>query len=350
LETSDWTQKTTTFTTTADTTHIQIYANIWNGCGTFWVDDVELCKSGGSDNLVENRDFESIYDANDYSCSGFYIDTILTHYSWPTLENCRREHWSYADHSLVFSYNTKQPVLLGALSQYECLASMHENMTDMGKLVGANIFYQFYGHLLDVLGSEVHYTQMNDDQASLRRTLSYQKTNSNLMQRYSNGSDLITNGEMENYINNQMFYGMFPSIEHANNGGSYADNEWYWENATLYERDRDLFKKYTPIIREISAAGWEPIPYATCDNPDITFERYGDLGDDLYYTVTSLDASTESGVVSVDLSKLGFDGTQVEVKELVTGETATQNVENGKIHIAIIELHLHDTLVYKISP
>lgn len=351
-ETSDWIQKTATFTTSTGTAYIQVYADIWYGYGTFWFDDVELYKSSGRDNLVENHGFESTYNASEYPCSGFYIDTILTHCGWPTFENYRREHWKYADYPLVFSYNTKQPVLLGALSQHDCLVQMHENMTDTDNLIGANIFHQsysLYGHLIDVLGSEVHDTQMDDDRASLRRTMSHQKTNSNLMQWERHGSDIITSGEMENYINNQMFYGMFPSIEHANDGGSYADNEWYWENATLYERDRDLFKKYMPIIKEISAAGWEPIPYATCDSPDIKFERYGSFSEGLYYTVASLDASTESGVVLVDLSKLGFDGTQVEVKELVTGETATQNVEDGKIQIIIIELHPHDTLVYKIS-
>ncbi|MEA1998345.1 MAG: hypothetical protein U9N61_03335, partial [Euryarchaeota archaeon] len=184
----------------------------------------------------------------------------------------------------------------------------------------------------------------------LRRTMSYQKTNANLLQWTQHGNDVITYNEMNTYMNNQMFYGMFPSIMIVTQDEGTYEYSTYWDNATLYERDRDLFKRYIPIIRNISAAGWEPIPYATCDNPHIRFERYGNLADDLYYTVTSYDFTTESDVLSVDLSKLGFGGTVVEVIELVTNRTSTQKVEAGRVHIVIPELHPHDTLVYKINP
>jgi hypothetical protein len=351
--TSDWTQETITFTTTTDTAHIRVYANFWYGYGTFWFDDVELYERGSDDNLVKNHGFESICDASEYPCSGFRIDSLTTTNGWAKIENYRREHWEYADHPLVFSYHTKQPVLLGTLSQYDCLSPMHENMTDMDKRVDANIWpyaYSFYGHLVDVLGSEVWELQMDDDDdASLRRTMSYQKTNRNLLKWTQHGNDPITNEEMEIYMNNQMFYGMFPSISVAAAEETYRDSR-YWDNATLYERDRDLFKKYIPIIKDVSAAGWEPILYATCDNPDIKFERYGDLSVGLYYTVASRSSMAESGVLSIDLSKLGFDGTAVEVEELVTKVTSTQNAEDGKVLIAIPELHPHDTLAYKISP
>jgi hypothetical protein len=40
--TNDWTQKTVDFKTGPDTSYLYVYANIWNGTGTFWVDDVEL--------------------------------------------------------------------------------------------------------------------------------------------------------------------------------------------------------------------------------------------------------------------------------------------------------------------
>jgi hypothetical protein len=33
--------------------------------------------------------------------------------------------------------------------------------------------------------------------------------------------------------------------------------------------------KYIPVIREISKAGWEPIPYARCRQKSIRIERYG---------------------------------------------------------------------------
>jgi hypothetical protein len=45
---ADWNQLNTTFTTGADTAYIGVYANIWNGYGTFWVDDVSLSQTSGS--------------------------------------------------------------------------------------------------------------------------------------------------------------------------------------------------------------------------------------------------------------------------------------------------------------
>ncbi len=350
--TTNWTEKTATFTTTTDTAYVRVYANIYSGYGTFWFDDVELHESDSDINLVENHSFESTYNASDYPSSGFYVDSLHSNWCWPEIENYRREHWEYTDYPLVFSYNTKQPVLLGTLSQYEYLASIRKNMTNMDKLVNANIFpnaYSYYEHLIDVLGGEVWHIKRSDSDMSLRRTMSYQKTNSNLLHWEQYGDDPITHNEVENYMDEQMFYGMFPTFGIVSPEEIYGNNR-YWNNDTFYERDRDLFKKCIPIIREISAAGWEPIPYAACDNPDIKFERYGDLSECLYYTVASRSSMTESGVLSVGLSKLGFDGTSVEVKELVTNITSTQSAEDGKMYIALIELHPYDTLVYKISP
>ncbi|VVB84744.1 Right handed beta helix region [uncultured archaeon] len=45
---ADWNQLNTTFTTGADTAYIGVYANIWNGYGTFWVDDVSLSQTSAS--------------------------------------------------------------------------------------------------------------------------------------------------------------------------------------------------------------------------------------------------------------------------------------------------------------
>lgn len=350
--TTDWTEKTTTFTTTADTVYIRVYANIHNGYGTFWFDDVKLNESGNDTNLVETAGFESTYDSNDYPCSGLHIDSISTTSRWARIENYRRSHWEYIDHPLVFSYDTKQPVLLGTLSHYDYLASSHNNMTSMNRFLNANIFtyaYSFYGHLIDVFGGETHWLVDDDDIASLCRTMSYQKTNRNILHWDRYGKDSITQEEVETYINNNVFYGMFPSIGITSSEEIYGSNR-YWNNATLYERDRKLFKKYIPIIKNISAAGWEPIPYTICDNPNIKFERYGHSIEDLYFTVGNSGSEVESGVLTSDLSKLSFGGNSVEVRELITDTTHKQDIEDGKVLIAISELHPNETIVYKISP
>ncbi|WP_218837901.1 hypothetical protein, partial [Candidatus Methanoperedens nitratireducens] len=42
---ADWNQHQTTFTTGNGTAYIGVYANIWNGYGSFWVDDVSLSQT-----------------------------------------------------------------------------------------------------------------------------------------------------------------------------------------------------------------------------------------------------------------------------------------------------------------
>ena len=46
--TNDWTQKQTTFKTGSDTVYLYIYAYIWNGYGTMWLDDVKLSTGAAS--------------------------------------------------------------------------------------------------------------------------------------------------------------------------------------------------------------------------------------------------------------------------------------------------------------
>ncbi|SNQ59951.1 hypothetical protein MNV_1440010 [Candidatus Methanoperedens nitroreducens] len=43
--TNDWTQKSMDFKTGPDTAYVYVYANIWSGYGTFWVDEVSLSKT-----------------------------------------------------------------------------------------------------------------------------------------------------------------------------------------------------------------------------------------------------------------------------------------------------------------
>lgn len=57
--TKDWTQKKINFQTYPNTSYIYIYANIWGGYGTFWVDDVELYEEGTDQNIISNGGFEN---------------------------------------------------------------------------------------------------------------------------------------------------------------------------------------------------------------------------------------------------------------------------------------------------
>ena len=39
--------------------------------------------------------------------------------------------------------------------------------------------------------------------------------------------------------------------------------------------DREMMRRYVPLLRELSAAGWEPVTGARADSPQVRLERYG---------------------------------------------------------------------------
>ena len=67
-------------------------------------------------------------------------------------------------------------------------------------------------------------------------------------------------------------YGIFPGFFSPN-----ASRGHYFSRPELYNRDRPLFKKYIPLCRMISEAGWRPLNgLLSSDNPNIAVEQFGD--------------------------------------------------------------------------
>jgi hypothetical protein len=94
---------------------------------------------------------------------------------------------------------------------------------------------------------------------------------------------------VERYFQRSLFYGMYPSMFSHNA----ADNP-YWKNPAWYNRDRFLFQRYQPLIKEIAEAGWQPVTRATSDNPNIFVERFGPRPDGtIYFTLYNGSATSQ---------------------------------------------------------
>jgi hypothetical protein len=76
---------------------------------------------------------------------------------------------------------------------------------------------------------------------------------------------------VEKYMKRSLAYGMFPGFFSAN-----ASQGHYFTRPELYDRDRDLFKKYVPLCKLVAEAGWEPITRASSSNKAVRIERFGD--------------------------------------------------------------------------
>lgn len=214
--------------------------------------------------------------------AGEYLDSVEMASGYV---NTRREHLKYAIRPLTFCRQTKRPAMLQILSTYEFARFMEEDVHRRGKLLMANgvpDHYGFMAHLFDVLGIETNwlvdgkYSPMSDEALDFRRTLCYQKPYCFLM---NTDYEKLDHAMVEKYFQRCLFWGIFPGFFSAN-----AATNCYFDNPALYDRDRDLFKKYLPLIRKIACAGWEPLTMARCSGADI--ERFGPGKDgSLYFTI-----------------------------------------------------------------
>jgi hypothetical protein len=125
---------------------------------------------------------------------------------------------------------------------------------------------------------------------------------------------------VERYFQRCLFYGVWPGFfdEEA------ASKDPYWVSAKKwYERDRSLFKKYIPLLRRLTAAGWQPLTHASCDNSKILIERFGPEPDGtVFLTLLNDTTDTQNGTVTANLKALALKQF-ASARELVSGNRAT---------------------------
>jgi len=150
---------------------------------------------------------------------------------------------------------------------------------------------------------------------------------------------------VEKYFKRCLFYAIFPGFfdEEA------ASKDPYWTSPKKwYERDRDLFKKYLPLIISLAKAGWEPITYASSDNKKVYVERYGRASEgNLHLTVFNDSDKKESFRLTIDLASLGVKG-NIKVKELISGKDVPFTLRDGVLEIEG-ELEPEDVWLLKID-
>jgi len=203
----------------------------------------------------------------------------------------------------------------------QCLRDgrLHEpGPAQRGKLLMANgtawRIHQFVP-LVDVPGAEVEWMNNgvwrpdNDPQFNYRRTLAYQKP---FLLLQNTDFTLFGSVQVEKYFQRSLFYGCFPSLFH---GSGYSG--YYWQTSSLYNRDRSLFVKYIPLIKQVSQAGWEPVTYASSSNPGVYLERYGKQ----YLTLFNLSASAITATITINLGSWGVAGSSVQIMDDISGRT-----------------------------
>lgn len=264
---------------------------------------------------------------------GEYLDS-LEGYVTADL-NFRREHFRYSTVPLTFSTDTHRPALFKGLAVFEFTKWICDEVHRLGKLTFANGVPYRFTYLcpwLDVLGTETdwlrggQYRPASQATMNLWRTLAGAKPYLLLMNTdYDQfGPELV-----EKYFQRALFYGMWPGFFSHN-----AAENPYWRNPKWYNRDRPLFRKYIPIIKQVAEAGWRPVTEAACDNQQIWLERFGpDAAGGLYLTLYNDTDRPQTGTVRiappVSLARAG-----AEPVELVSGQTPARAESGWRVSLA----------------
>jgi hypothetical protein len=111
---------------------------------------------------------------------------------------------------------------------------------------------------------------------------------------------------------------MFPGFFSHN-----ASEGHYFSQPALYNRDRDLFKKYVPLCKIVAEAGWLPVTRARSDHPKVYVERFGEK----YLTVFNDSGKQAEAVITFT------DKPPAKARDLVSG--ADLPMAGGKITMTV---------------
>ena len=263
--------------------------------------------------------FATRYNAADVSPKGVdgeYVDSADLYVT--TALDFDRAHFGAMKTPLCFSRDTCSPGVFKGMISYEYVRNLAERLHPQGRLVMGNstpIRWCWLAPYLDVMGYEINWNkkggwQPSTDEAMLfHRALCGGKPFCFLM-----NTDLSTMSreKMEKYMMRAVAYGLFPSVFSKTTSGYH-----YFATPKLYNRDRELFKKYVPICRSLSEAGWEPVNrLLATDNPDVFLEQFGKAGGKCYVTV--FNDAREPRTAKLCLKNPG----RAPLRELVSGEKA----------------------------
>lgn len=265
---------------------------------------------------------ERLYGSNAKgTLDGEYLDS-LEGYVTADLNFCEG-HFRSVTAPLTFTLDSRRLVIHKAFSIFEFTRYMSEQMHSRGKLFFANAVparFAFLCPWLDVMGTETNwisegqFSPESDETMNYRRTLCGQKPYLFLMNTNFNDMSYAI---VEKYFLRCLFYGMYPSMFSHN-----AADEPYWQNTTLYNRDRPLFQKYQPLIKKVAEAGWEPVTGVRAANDAIRIERYGSIEKKSIYLTVYNSQNTSISIAVTGENELNRKG---RWEELLSGKTGEWN-------------------------
>jgi hypothetical protein len=276
---------------------------------------------------------ERLYgSARDAGLDGEYIDSSE---GYVTEElDFRRDHFRAAETPLTFSLEGGKVAIFRGLIVFEYIRAIERDIHALGKSMMANSTPSrlcWLVPMLDVIGTETNWNPgrtwrpMADSDLLYRRALCKGKPYCFLMNTVFED---FSHEHVEKYMRRCLAYGMFPGFFSHN-----ASQGHYFTRPKLYERDRDLFRKYVPLCRRVAEAGWEPITGARSDAACVYVERFGAA----YLTVFNDSAQPRDVTVTTE-ADVGPSARELLTGRVVDWRNRAATLRLGPEDVAVLEL------------
>ena len=325
----------------------------WNTGAVFYTNlEMDTVGSGGASraadqlNAVQDAYREAIEGR--YLINGCYIDSSTAGY---TLFNYAPKALKITRHPPVFDA-AGRAVVLGAQPLFSFLNAVSRLMHSRGmSLMGNGLWTQSPMQLpgvFDIAGTETNWQAPGTAafQPPHPASLAFNRAMAGsgpYLYLMDTDFSTWTKERTAMYFQICLAYGFWPSFFSAN-----AATAVYFKNASLYERDRPIFKQFVPVLKAINTAGWEPLRHAALvgspqPEADVVFvERFGpELGRSvgsgtlLFWTVRNSGTAPCDGLsLHVDAGGLGLAAGPYQVDELTHSvswptKSATLTVASG---------------------
>lgn len=293
---------------------------------------------------------EEIDPAVKMDVDGIYFDSM--EWNWHNDLDYNQKYFEYTNYPLTFSSSLTEPkpAIWNYASEYTMMNKIANEMHLKGKLTMGNGFgwMPFAPGILDLFGSEFSwYTDPDSTRRSLQyiRVISYQKPIVFLLNQGLD-DDIFNKPPYDGYkkyFERMLFYGFFPSFFSVN-----SSSNPYWQDSVRYNIGRPFFKKYIPLIKEIAAAGWQPVTYAKLTNSNLKVERFGSKQDSIvYFTVFNPTEKTEKTSINIDTRNLDITKVQ-RIEEMIEARLLASKISTGSINITL-KVDGNSTRLIKIS-
>ena len=262
---------------------------------------------------------------------GIYFDSM--EWNWHNDLNYNEAHFAFTDYPLTFSSAVGRPAIWNLVSEFEFMKKISDEMHSQGKLAMGNGhgWNPFIASNLDLFGAELSWYSSGDHNVAaldFKRVISFQKPIVFLLNEGLNDK-AFTEAPYpgyEIYFEKMMAYGFFPSFFSVD-----ASNDPYWQDKKKIENGRPFFRKYIPLIKEISEAGWEPVTAARTKADNVRIERFGE-GKMVYFTIRNNGTDDARCDLLIDQGKIKIKG-RLTANEIVTGKTVI--ISSNKVTVDV---------------